>query len=186
MPRFIFDTACTLNGFLATKDHSLEWLFAVPGAEEPDPTLLPENISVLVEGSHTYEWVLKNEDILAHPERWQTFHGSRPTFVFSSRELPVPEGADVRIVSGDPADHLEAIRAAAGDGDVWILGGGELVGRFADAGALDRVALTLAPATLEDGHAVLPRSLGAERLTLVEARQAGPFARLVYDVARPT
>jgi dihydrofolate reductase len=185
MPRFIFDTACTLNGFLATKDHSLEWLFAVPGAEEPDPELLPRNVSVLVEGSHTYEWVLKNEDLVAHPERWQTFHGTRPTFVFTSRDLPIPEGADVRLVSGSVADHLDAIREAAGEGDVWILGGGDLVGQFADAGALDTVALTVAPVTLEDGHGVLPRSLGADRLRLREARRAGPFARLVYDVTQP-
>ncbi len=42
----------------------------------------PEDATVYVEGSRTYEWVLRREDLLGHPERWTGFHGDRPTFVF--------------------------------------------------------------------------------------------------------
>lgn len=181
MGRIVYDTATTMTGHLADEAHSLAWLFEVPGGAEPDPSLLPE-AAVLVEGSSTYEWVLRESDLLAHPERWAEFHGDRPVFVFTTRELPVPAGADVRFVRGEVAEALPAIRAAAGEGDVWVVGGGDLAGQFLDAGALDRIAISVAPAALPGGAPLLPRRVGADRLRLVEARAAGQFARLVYEV----
>ena len=182
MGRVVFDTATSLNGWIADEQNSLDWLFAAAGGEEPPDGTVPTAATVLVEGSTTYEWVLAHEDLLARPERWRAFYGDKPTFVFTSRTLPVPEGADVRFVSGPVARALPAIREAAGEGDVWVVGGGDLAGQFLDAGALDEIALSVAPVALTGGAPLLPRRVGAERLTLVSATAVGPFARLVYAV----
>ncbi|WP_306232963.1 dihydrofolate reductase family protein [Agrococcus beijingensis] len=181
MGKIVFDTASTLNGFLADDQHSLSWLFAVAGGTEPDPTLLPQAATILVEGAHTYEWMLR-EWQGADAQQWQEFAGARPIFVFTSRELPVPEGADVRFLRGDVAAALPTLREAAGEGDIWLIGGGDLVGQFFDAGALDEIAVTVAPVTLPSGAPLLPRRIESDRLTLVEARQVGQFARLAYRV----
>lgn len=182
MGRIVFDTATSFNGWIADEDNSLAWLFAVEGGEHPDDGLFPTSVSVMVEGSTTYEWVLAESDILAHPEKWREFHGDRPTFVFTTRELPVPEGADIRFVSGPVADVLAEIRAAAGDGDIWVVGGGDLAGQFLDAGALDEIALSVAPVALTAGAPLFPRRVGSDRLRLVSASAVGQFARLVYRV----
>ena len=137
---------------------------------------------MLVEGSTTYEWVLAHERLLERPERWTELFAAKPTFVFTTRSLPVPVGADVRFVRGPVGEALPAIRAAAGEGDIWVMGGGDLAGQFLDAGALDAIALSVAPVALTGGAPVLPRRVGSARLRLVEARPAGPFARLLYDV----
>ena len=181
MGRIIFDTATTINGWIADEHHSLAWLFAV--SDEPDEELLPQGVSVMVEGSNTYEWVLNESDILAHPERWREFHGDRPVFVFTSRTLPVPDGADVRLLSGTVAEALPAIREAAGDGDIWVVGGGDLAGQFFDAGALDEIALSVAPVALMGGAPLFPRRVESDRLSLVSARAVGQFARLIYQVS---
>ncbi|MFI8632142.1 dihydrofolate reductase family protein [Microbacterium sp. NPDC077663] len=182
MGRILYDTATSANGFIADEDNSLAWLFAVENGESPDDSLLPSGATVLVEGSTTYEWVLAESDILAHPERWAEFHGDRPTFVFTSRELPKPVGADIRFVGGSVASILPDIRAAAGDGDVWILGGGDLAAQFLDIGALDEIAVSVAPVFLAGGAPLLPRRLESDRLRLVSAEAVGQFARLVYSV----
>ena len=182
MGRILFDTATSLNGFIADKNNSLVWLFAVDGGEHPDEGLFPTGVGAQVEGSTTYEWVLAESDILAHPEKWSEFHGDRPTFVFTSRDLPTPEGADIRFVRGSVTEHLPAIRAAAGDGDIWVVGGGDLAGQFLDAGALDRLALSIAPVALDGGAPLFPRRIESDRLRLVSAEAHGQFARLVYDV----
>lgn len=182
MGRIIFDTATSLNGWIADEHNSLSWLFAVAGGASPDDELLPPAAAVLVEGSTTYEWILAEEDVLAHPEKWQDFHGNRPTFVFTSRTLPVPEGADVRFVSGTVADVIDDIRAAAGDRDIWVVGGGELAGQFFDAGLLDEIAVSIAPVLLTGGAPLLPRRIESDRLRLVSATKVGQFARVTYAV----
>ncbi len=182
MGRIIYDAATTLNGWIADENHSLDWLFAVEGGAAPTPEQYPADAAVLVEGSHTYEWVLRNENLIAEPAKWQRLFGDKPTFVFTSRELPVPDGADVRLICGEVTDALPALPAAAGDSDIWVIGGGELAGQFFDAGALDRIALSVAPAALTGGAPLLPRRIGADRLRLVSAYPQGQFARIIYDV----
>lgn len=182
MGHIIFDSATTLNGWIADEHNSLDWLFAVDGGDEPESGLFPAHARVLVEGSTTYEWVLAQEDLLAQPERWQELYGDKPTFVFTTRDLPIPQGADVRLVSGAVAEVLPAIREAASGGDIWVVGGGELAGAFFDAGALDRIALSIAPVALTGGAPVFPRRVESDRLRLLSADAYGQFARLVYEV----
>jgi dihydrofolate reductase len=184
MTRFRYTTAVSITGHIADEEHSLAWLFAVDDSERPDHDAFLADVTVLVSGSHTYEWVLREEDLLAHPERWPAYYGDRPQYVFTGRDLPVPAGADVRFVHGPVAEALPAIRAAAADGDVWLIGGGDLVGQFDDAGALDEVALSVAPAALTGGAPVLPRRIGADRLRLRDVERFGQLAHLTYDVLR--
>jgi dihydrofolate reductase len=186
MGKILFDTATTINGWIADENNSLAWLFAVENSEQPDPALLPANATVLVEGSTTYEWMLAEFGLLEHPEKWADFHNDRPTFVFTTRQLPAPTGADIRFVNGSVADALPAIRHAAGDGDIWVIGGGDLAGQFFDVGALDEIALSVAPVALTGGAPLFPRRVESDRLRLGSAEKVGRFARLVYAVTPGT
>ena len=56
MGRIVFDTATTINGWIADEQNSLSWLFAVPGGEEPAEGLLPDpDLRIVIEpqGSET-------------------------------------------------------------------------------------------------------------------------------------
>ena len=72
MPRVIYNTATTLDGYIADDVDSLSWLFVVPGADaaESDFSGFMDTIGALVMGSTTYEWLLRHEDMVAHPEKW--------------------------------------------------------------------------------------------------------------------
>ena len=52
--------------------------------------------------------------------------------------------------------HAEMTEAADGK-DLWVVGGGELVGQLHDAGLLDEVWIQYAPVTIGSGAPVLPR-----------------------------
>jgi dihydrofolate reductase len=80
--------------------------------------------------------------------------------VHTSRDIPIPQGADVRLVSGSVADAFQAIEAAAADGDIWVVGGGELAGQFPDAGLLDVIAVSVAPVALTGGAILAAASAG--------------------------
>jgi dihydrofolate reductase len=186
MTRIRFDTATTIDGWIADDHNSLAWLFAVPGSGDAEKEIATPDATAQVMGSTTYEWLLDESEMLAHPEKWTEFFGTTPVFVFTSRTLPVPPGADVRFVNSSVADALPAIREAAGDGDIWVLGGGDLAGQFLDAGALDELAVSIAPVTLGAGAPLFPRRLESDRLHLVEAYAVGQFVRAVYEVRTPT
>jgi riboflavin biosynthesis pyrimidine reductase len=71
---------------------------------------------------------------------------------------------------------------AAQGRNVWLAGGGDLVGEFTDAGLLDEIILAMAPAVLGAGTPVLPRQLTSQQLALTHVTQMGQFAYLTYAV----
>jgi dihydrofolate reductase len=177
---FVYLTASALTGQIADARGSLDWLFAVDAEGAPDNEAFLRGAAVLVEGSTTYEWVLAAERLIERPARWQELFGERPTYVFTSRELPRPAGADVRFAHGAVGAWLAQITSDAAGGDVWIVGGGELAAQFADAGALDRITIQYAPATLAAGAPLFPRDLGPERLALDSVERHGAFVQASY------
>jgi len=181
-------TATTLDGFIADADNSLEWLFRVERGgsrdEAPDETwdAFIGAVGAMAMGSTTYEWVLGHEGLLERPARWREFYGDRPAWVFTHRDLPVPEGLDIRLVRDDVRPVHETMRAAAAGRNVWVIGGGDLAGQFHDAGLLDQVIVSVAPVTLGSGAPLLPRRI--ERLRLLDCVVDGQMVRLTYDVRR--
>ena len=99
--------------------------------------------------------------------------------------LPAIPNADIRFVQGQVTPVHAEMAAAAGSKNIWLVGGGELVGLFADAGLLDEIQLHVAPVTLGGGAPLLPRRITAPRLTLQRAEEEGGFAYLTYSVSRP-
>ena len=63
-----------------------------------------------------------------------------------------------------------------------LVGGGHLVGQFADHGLLDEILLGVAPVTLGGGAPLPPRRLLASELTLVSVENDGAFVFLTYRV----
>ncbi|MFD2759069.1 dihydrofolate reductase family protein [Gulosibacter faecalis] len=167
-------TATSLDGFIATPEHSLDWLLKQDFDDE-GPMAYPgfvADIGALAMGATTYEWVR------AHDPVWSY---AQPTWVFTHRDLAPPAGADVRFTSGDVREVYADMTAAASGRDLWIVGGGDLAGQFADAGLLDEVWLQYAPVTLGAGSPVLPREL---ELELVDVARNRAFLCGRYRVIR--
>ncbi|HEX4745825.1 MAG TPA: dihydrofolate reductase family protein [Gaiellaceae bacterium] len=177
-------TATTLDGFIADANHSLDWLFTRE-QDHVGPLNYADfiaGVGALAMGSSTYEWILEHEFAGKDVSEWRWPY-ELPCWVFTSRELQVVPGADVRFVRGAVAPvHAEMVEAAEGK-NVWIVGGGDLVGQFADAGLLDEVIVYIAPVTLGAGKPLLARRV---ELRLEETQRNGDFVTARYSVvARP-
>jgi len=177
-------TASSLDGFLATEDDSLDWLFPLGSLTESSYPDFIAQVGALAMGSATYEWMVRNADAVKQ-ETGAAWPYAQPAWVFSSRQLPRIEGADVRFVSGDVQPVLASMRAAAGDRNIWIVGGGDLAGQFHDAGLLDEVIVQIGSATLGRGKPLLPRRLLSPVLQLQSVQQMGTgMAELRYTVCK--
>jgi len=175
-------TATTLDGFIADPNDSLEWLFTRDQDHEGSLNYRAfiADVGALAMGSTTYEWILDHEHLLDNPQRWQEFYDDRPCWVFTHRDLPSLPGVDIRFVRDDVAPVHREMVAAAGARNVWIVGGGDLVGQFHDKGLLDQVIAGIAPVTLGAGAPLLPRRI--EGMRLVDVRPDGQMVSLTYDV----
>lgn len=176
-------TATTLDGFIADPDNSLDWLF-IRTREDDGPLNYDEfigQVGALAMGSTTYEWILDHEFAGKDPTEWKWPYDIS-CWVFTHRQLRVVPDADIRFTSGDVVGVHAEMLDAAGDRNVWIVGGGDLAGQFADAGLLDEVIVMIAPVTLGAGAPLLPRRV---ELRLDELARNGDFAAARFTVARP-
>lgn len=182
MGRTQFYTATTLDGFIATSDHSLDWLFSRDQDEDGPMNYgwFIADVGAVAMGSTTYEWILDHEFKDKDRSEWRWPY-AQPTWVFTHRDLTTVPDADITFVRDDvTAVHEQMVKAADGR-NVWIVGGGDLVGQFADVGVLDDVFVYVAPVTLGAGAPLLPRHV---ELRLEEVARNKDFACLHYTVNR--
>lgn len=177
-------TATSLDGFIATEDDSLDWLFPLSDLNASSYPAFIAEVGALAMGSTTYEWMLRNaEAVIA--ETGSPWPYTQPAWIFTSRQLPTIPGADIRFVSGDvSAVHVE-MRAAAGDKNIWIVGGGDLAGQFHDSGLLDELIVQVGSVTLGKGRPLFPRRVLSPVLRLAAVRQMGAsMVELRYEVEK--
>jgi dihydrofolate reductase len=168
MSKTQYYAAATLDGYIAEEDDTIGWLMGYEGSYEgPDAEPGPmsgggsyerfyEEVGALVSGSITYEFVLDHMD---DASSWP--YKGKPCWVLSSRDLPVPEGdgIDVRLASAEVTELHDEMLAAAGDRNLWVVGGGNVASQFADEGLLDEVLLTVVPVVLGKGKPLFDRRL---------------------------
>ena len=176
--------ASSLDGFIAAPGHSLDWLFQFGDVEETSYPTFIRDVGALAMGSATYEWILRHlvKKESDTPEPWPY---QQPTWVFSSRDQqPVPD-ADVRFVRGDVRPVYREMAEAAGEKNVWIVGGGDLAGQFYDHGLLDELIIQIAAVTLGEGSPLLPRMIATPPLRLISVGTFGEsFVEVRYAVPK--
>ncbi len=179
MTKTVYYTATTLDGFLADQHDSLDWLF-VQDIDREGPMnygAFIAAVGAIVMGRTTYEWIRAH--MASTGEQWSY---PMPTFVTTHADLPAVEGADVRFVQGDVAPIHAALVEAAGDKDIWVVGGGDLAAQFAEAGLLDELQLSIAAVTLGAGRPLFPRRFNLELTDVVRNRA---FVCATYAVVGP-
>ncbi len=194
MSKVQYYAAATLDGYIADEDDGIGWLtgyegsFDGPGAE-PGPMTeggayerFYDGVGAMVSGSATYEFVL---DHLGEAGEWP--YAGKPYWVLSSRDLPAPksDGGDVRIANAKVTALYDEMMAAAGGGNLWVVGGGNVASQFADAGLLDELILTVVPVVLGEGKPLFDRRLPQNPLQLTGTRAWDTgMVELRYEIAR--
>ena len=142
--------AASLDGFVARKDGSVDWLETSDEFEGGD-TMSPEfvekflkTIDCYVMGSRTYETALSFE---AKGLGWA--YGDKPTFVLTHRELPRNRDT-VEFYSGDLAQLVtERLRPAFRS--IWFVGGSIVSAECLRLGLADEVRYSILPVLIGDG-----------------------------------
>ncbi|HEX6924681.1 MAG TPA: dihydrofolate reductase family protein [Longimicrobiaceae bacterium] len=177
-------TASSLDGFIADADNSLEWLLQFGDPPEGGYEEFIREVGAVAMGSTTYQWLLDNYIHLDQPDQ-KPWPYDQSAWVFTTGSLSAVPGADIRFVRGDVRPVHQAMAEAANGKNIWLIGGGELVGQFHDHGLLDELIVTIASVTLGGGAPLLPRAIVSPPLKLISARAQGEgFVELRYEVQK--
>jgi len=175
--------AQSLDGYIAESDDGLRWLTRFDGETEIDASTATDGaydqffaeVGALAMGSRTYEIILTQGG-------WP--YDDTPAWVFTRRTLPVPADADIRFADGAVGPVLAQMRAAAGERNVWIVGGGDLAMQLAADNLLDELHVTIVPVVLGDGIPAFSGRLESRlRLTATRTFDNG-MAELRYRIDR--
>jgi dihydrofolate reductase len=149
--------ATSLDGAIARADDRIDWLF---DADDYGFARFLGRVGVAVMGRRTF-------DAMRGFGAWP--YGETPAFVFAHHTPPdVPEGWPVRFVSGALAPVFADLRQQR-RGDIWLIGGGELVADALSADLVDRLVLSVHPLLIGPGrplvaHPIPDRAFAFERV----------------------
>ena len=180
--RVTIHMAASLDGYIARKDGSVDWLETsdrFEGGEVMTPESVAEflqTIDCYVMGSRTYETAL---DFEAKGLGWP--YGETPTFVLTRRELRKTRST-VEFYAGD-LQYLVEKRLKPNFRSIWFVGGGAVSGECLRRGLADELRYSILPILIGDGIAFFERLDRDVALHLLEVKayQSGMLA-LRYEV----
>jgi dihydrofolate reductase len=180
--RVTIHMAASLDGYIARKDGSVDWLET--SDEFVDGDTMDQgfveaslaSIDCYVMGSRTYETALRFD---AQGLGWS--YGDKPTFVLTSRELPRARET-VEFYSGDLAQFVNG-RLRSNFRTIWFVGGGAVSAECLRLGLADEVRFSILPILIGDGIPFFDKLDGdiALHLAEVKAYKSG-MVELCYEV----
>ena len=166
--------AATIDGYIATKVDSLEWLFKVEGEGDNGYSEFYETVDTVVMGKRTYDWLM-DQELEEFPYK------NKECYVFTRSSFQDTE--DVRFVNEDVREFVETLQLKEGK-SIWIVGGGELLFYFIKEKLVDEFIITLAPTILGNGIPLFKEGDYQLDLSFTGMKSYNQFVELRYSVKR--
>lgn len=166
----LYSLACSLDGYVARTDHSVDWLLDDQGYDLGE---FYAGVGVALIGRKTHDFMV------AHG---QPVMPGIENYVFSRNPDP-PRYEGVQWVSGDPAHLVQRLKEQPGK-DIWLVGGSDLAKGFFEEGLVDEISLTIMPILLGQGIPLFPKMVKETSLRLVDEKvYSSGVVRLRYACA---
>ena len=174
-PRIKLYIACSLDGFIARKDGSIDWLTKYENNPETDYgySEFYASIGTVLMGRKTYEQVLSFGV-------WP--YGEKKTYVFTRQHEPLPREKNAEFVSGNVGEFVHRLKGSTEE-DLWLVGGSQLIKVFLEEDLVQDLIIFVVPIILGSGIPLFDR-IGKEirlRTGKVERYESG-LVRLHYEV----
>lgn len=154
--------AASLDGYIASKNGGLEWLYEVPNPENIDHGYHEffSSIDTVIMGMNTYR------TIVSFGVDWP-YTGKR-CYVFTTTQGVEPDG-NVTFVSSDATAFVEALKEEEGK-DIWLLGGGLFNASMLKANLIDDIMVCVVPAVVGKGIKIFEGLVDEVGLKLVKSK----------------
>lgn len=171
--KLVLFIASTLDGYIATKDHDLNWLFNVEGEGDNGISAFYNTIDTVIMGRTTYDWVMAHEDVFPYQDK--------ECYIFS--RTPREDTEYVTFVNKDVVSFTNKLKSKSGK-NIWIIGGGELLSDFIKENLVDEIIVTIAPVLLGNGIPLFRQNNFQTLLKLNSINRFNQFVELRYEVIK--
>jgi dihydrofolate reductase len=170
--KIVLFIATSLDGYIATKDDSLEWLFKVEGEGDNGYSEFIENVDTILIGRRTYDWVMEQE-------KGNFPYKNQKCYVFSNTVTGKTE--HVEFVNEDVVSFVRKLKETEGR-NIWIVGGGDLIHHFIKERLIDEFTITIAPTIIGSGIPLFKEIVFETELNLIGMRRFNQFVELRYEL----
>lgn len=142
-PRIKLYIAASLDGFIARKDGSIDWLAEYENSSETDYgySEFYASIGTVLMGRKTYEQALGFGE-------WP--YGEKKSYVFTRQKEPMRRENNVEFVSGDIGKFMRQLRENT-EKDIWLVGGSQLIKTFFEENLVQDMIVFVVPIILGSG-----------------------------------
>ncbi|KJD39176.1 dihydrofolate reductase family protein [Paenibacillus polymyxa] len=166
--------AVSLDGYIALPDGSVDWLFDVKGdGGDNGYADFYDTVGTVLMGRLTYEEVLKLSDDFPY--------AGKPCYILT-RSLAKHEQAPHVTFTDEALSELVPRLQKQSEGLVWLVGGGQLVQAFMQAGLLEKAIIAIIPKVLGQGIPLFPEGTLPSTFELQEIERRGDIVLLYYNV----
>ncbi len=178
--KIIVYIATSADGYIARPDGDVEWLNRRARLDYGMGEFYKTIDTVLI-GRKTYDWALDYQKKTGAKE--SIFDKSVANYIFS-RKPPEQAVPGVEFISEPVKAFAQRLRATPGK-NIWMMGGGELIASFLDAGEIDEFDIHVIPTFIGEGIPLIAPSHRDVLLHLLSAESyPDGVVRLRYDIAR--
>ena len=157
MREILLYIATSLDGKIARKDHSLDWLPPIDEAgDDYGYKEMLDSVDTVLMGYRTYE-------ICMGLGEWPYKH--LKSYVFS-RNADKPVIPEVELVNEDPVTFTGKLKEAEGK-NIWLIGGGDIIRQLHDGGLIDKYMIATVPVILGEGIELFPGIKKEQKLSVV-------------------
>jgi dihydrofolate reductase len=179
--KIIVYIATSADGYIARPDGDVEWLNRRPNTVDYGMRAFYPTIDTILWGRKTYDWLLKY--FRKNRVKGEMFDRKVANYVFS-RKPPKRAAPGVEFVSGPVKAFARRLRAKPGK-HIWMMGGGELIASFLDAGEIDEFDIHMIPTLIGEGIPLIAPRHRDVSLHLQSARKyPDGVVRLRYDLTK--
>lgn len=171
--------ATSADGYIARPDGDVEWLNRRPHNVDYGMRAFYKSIDTILLGRKTYDWAVNYHQ--QHGSKGRILDDKVANYVFS-RRLARKAIAGGEFVSEPVKTFARRLRKALGK-HIWIMGGGELIASFLDAGEIDEFDIHVIPVFIGEGiPLVAPRHRDVLLSLLSAKKYPDGVVRLRYEV----
>jgi dihydrofolate reductase len=177
--KIIVYIATSADGYIARPDGDIEWLNRRPDTIDYGMRAFYPTIDTILWGRKTYDWALDYDRKTG--SKGGIFDTRLTNYIFS-RKPPQQTTPGVEFISEPIKEFARRLRATPGK-HIWMMGGGELIASFLDAGELDEFDIHVMPVFIGQGiPLVAPRHRDVPLRLLSSRKFADGVVRLRYAV----